>query len=69
MKKYTIQGVMEYAHCVEREIEAKNKREALKKFKDMTKGFIDPAMSEFQSLFVQLEDVQEIKDASGDKSE
>ena len=69
MKNYSIQGVMEYAHCVTREIEAKSKKEALQKFKDMVEEFIDPAMAEFQSMFVEFADVQEIEYAKGDKSE
>ena len=60
-KTYTIQGVMEYAHCVDREIKAKNKKEALQKFKEMVDKFIDPATAEFQKMFVELADVQEVK--------
>ncbi|MGQ4874298.1 MAG: hypothetical protein ACP6IY_09540 [Promethearchaeia archaeon] len=61
MRKYTIQGIMEYANCVTREIEAKNKIEALKKFREMENEFIDPAITEFQYLHVELEDVEYIE--------
>lgn len=55
---------MEYAECVTREIEAKNKKEALEKFRAMTDIFINPASAEFQNLHVELEDVQIIEEDS-----